>query len=97
MENTYPAREYLVRWDIEVSAKSPREAAQFALGIMQDVDSLALLFQVGLVGSDEVEAVDLGDGEETCERCGEAFPSAGDGYDGLCPTCADLDEAEPEV
>lgn len=24
-----------------------------------------------------------------CEECGEEFPDAGDGYDGLCPDCAD--------
>ncbi len=29
---------------------------------------------------------------EVCERCGAAYPAAGDGWCGLCPSCADKAE-----
>jgi hypothetical protein len=25
-----------------------------------------------------------------CERCNDSYPAYGDGWDGLCPSCADL-------
>jgi hypothetical protein len=30
--------------------------------------------------------------EQTCEWCSATYPDAGDGWDGLCPTCADRAE-----
>ncbi len=29
---------------------------------------------------------------EKCAKCGASYPSAGDGYCELCPTCADREE-----
>jgi tRNA(Ile2) C34 agmatinyltransferase TiaS len=29
-----------------------------------------------------------------CDRCGERYPAAGDGWDGKCPNCADLLEGQ---
>lgn len=38
---------------------------------------------------------DVGDGggnDPTCEFCGASYPQAGDGWNGLCPDCADAAE-----
>lgn len=40
------AREYLVTWQIEVTAASPREAAELALSIQRDEQSIAAHFGV---------------------------------------------------
>ncbi len=40
------AHEYLVTWRIEVTAASPREAAQLALSIQRDEQSIAAYFDV---------------------------------------------------
>lgn len=29
---------------------------------------------------------------KTCAKCGHTYPEAGDGWDGMCPSCADRDE-----
>lgn len=42
MEN----KEYLVKWEINVSASSPEEAAKFALEIQRDDESEATAFDV---------------------------------------------------
>jgi formylmethanofuran dehydrogenase subunit E len=39
----------------------------------------------------------LADATVMCARCGELFPAAGDGYDDLCPTCADASEREEDA
>jgi hypothetical protein len=38
----------LVRWEINIDADSPREAAEFALEIQRDPSSIATVFNVGL-------------------------------------------------
>lgn len=38
--------DYLVQWEIELSADTPEEAAQAALEIMRDPESTALFFKV---------------------------------------------------
>lgn len=38
--------DYKVRWEIEVEANSPREAAEVALMIQRDPNSIALEFNV---------------------------------------------------
>ena len=38
--------EYIVQWEIELSADTPEEAALAALEIMRDKDSEALFFKV---------------------------------------------------
>lgn len=37
---------YLVKWEIEVDAESPVEAAKKALAIQRDPDSMATVFEV---------------------------------------------------
>lgn len=32
--------------------------------------------------------------DDLCDECGKHFDDGGDGYDGLCPDCADKAEAE---
>jgi DNA mismatch endonuclease Vsr len=48
---------------------------------------------------DEAELFEI-DGEEPCRECGEPYPDGGDGWDGLCPDCADrasaIEDAEDE-
>jgi hypothetical protein len=41
-----PAREYRVRWEIDLIAATPDEAAEIAQRIMQDRESLATVFEV---------------------------------------------------
>jgi hypothetical protein len=50
---------YNVFWGIDVSANSPKEAAQKALEIMQDKNSTATVFQVTQHDSSETETIDL--------------------------------------
>jgi len=38
--------DYLVKWEIEIDADSPREAAQKALAIQRDPNSIATVFAV---------------------------------------------------
>ena len=72
--------EYLVRWDIELGADTPREAAEEALKIQRDPCSLALSFEV----YDEtgfVERVDLGDDPvKIAEKGAAARVLAGNGW-----------------
>jgi hypothetical protein len=39
--------EYRVKWEIDVDARSPREAAHKALKIQRDPESIATVFEVG--------------------------------------------------
>ena len=39
-------KQYLVQWEIDITASSPEEAAKQALEIQQDKDSEALMFTV---------------------------------------------------
>ena len=49
-------KEYRVEWVIELSALSPREAAEEALRIQRDPDSTALVFDVsGTMSMDPAE------------------------------------------
>ena len=41
------------------------------------------------VGDDELEQ---GEDEEACRECGKKYATCGDGYDGMCPDCADKAE-----
>ena len=47
--------EYLVRWEIEIDAETPREAAAEALKIMRDAESTATVFKVA-AAYDDVDA-----------------------------------------
>ena len=50
--------EYHVEWAIELDADSPREAAQEALTIQRDPDSIAVVFDVI-----EFDVIEFGNGE----------------------------------
>ena len=51
-------REYIVTWKIELSALSPKDAAELALKTQRDPDSLATVFEVQ-EASDESGQVDV--------------------------------------
>lgn len=42
---------YLVRWEINIEADTPREAAEQARNIHADPESIATVFDVGVVGT----------------------------------------------
>jgi hypothetical protein len=48
---------YLVTWEIEMEAETPREAAKKALEIMQDPESIGTVFKV--VDAEGEHVVDL--------------------------------------
>ena len=52
--------EYIVQWEINISADTPEEASRMALEIMRDKDSEALFFKVINSGGRLVD-VDLGE------------------------------------
>ena len=52
--------DYLVTWEINISAKSAREAAEQALKIQRDPNSTATIFQVWAEDTDmEPDTIDL--------------------------------------
>ena len=53
---------YLVTWEIDMEAETPREAAQRALDIMRDPESIGTVFKVA--DGKQVHVVDLLDEEE---------------------------------
>lgn len=60
--------EYLVQWEMPIEADSPLEAAQKALRIHRNPESIATIFTVSWTGSDNqfahTESVDLEEYEE---------------------------------
>jgi hypothetical protein len=48
---------YLVTWEIDMEAETPREAAQRALEIMQDPESIGTVFKVA--DARQVYVIDL--------------------------------------
>lgn len=53
-------KEYHITWSIDIDADSPREAAELALKIQRDTESLATWFSV----NDElINLADFGDGD----------------------------------
>lgn len=67
---------YTVTWEIQVSAKTPREAAEIARSFQRDHSAMVGVFDV-IDESGEGVRVDLDDAEEDdeagqpCSRCGE--------------------------
>jgi hypothetical protein len=57
--------EYLVRWEIEVEANSPEEAAQEALEIQRDPFHEATAFEVRKSSTGEIYQIDLDTPEKT--------------------------------
>ncbi len=59
-------RHYLVRWEIDIWANTPMEAASEALSIMRDPESLGMVFNV-IDDEGNEQTVDLaGSQEEIC-------------------------------
>jgi hypothetical protein len=56
---------YLVRWEIDVEANSPKEAAQEALEIQQDFFSEATSFTVRKNSTGKIYLIDLDNPEKT--------------------------------
>jgi hypothetical protein len=69
-------KQYLVKWEIDITADSVREAAKQALEIQQDKTSEALAFDVYEKATNSETAVNLLDerteGSDICYRCGTA-------------------------
>ena len=57
-------REYAVTWTIELTASSPRAAAEAACAIQRDVASTATVFDVRALDEDTPSRVDLADDDE---------------------------------
>lgn len=51
--------EYRVKWEIDIEAESPEEAARIALDIQRDPDSIATAFDVTNRFNDTTTHVDL--------------------------------------
>ena len=52
---------YHVVWEIDIYARSPREAAKEAQAIQQDMDSTATVFDVTAENSRKTIRIDLGE------------------------------------
>lgn len=72
---------YFVTWEIDVDAESPREAAQKALNIQRDENSLATVFKVYTVEEEgsgpeslgvQETTVDLSSSDELLEELNKA-------------------------
>ena len=97
--------EYKVQWEIDIEAATPREAAEKALEIQRDPDSVATVFKVIHPASDESRSwtdVDLGEPDEevkplrkaqTFEMTEEEFREATNDHEGRCINCGE--EAGP--
>ncbi len=57
-------KEYYIEWRIELSAKSPRDAAKQALKIQRDPFSSSTVFHVATEDKGEFEIIDLEELEE---------------------------------
>ena len=55
---------YLVTWEITIDADSPHEAAQKALDIQRNPSSIATVFSVEDLDTDEQSRIDLEEGYE---------------------------------
>jgi hypothetical protein len=61
-EEKQMAKLYHVVWEIDINARSPREAAKEAQTIQQDKDSTATIFDVTEENSDKTVRIDLEEG-----------------------------------
>lgn len=89
--------DYLVTWEIDVTAETPVEAAREALRIQRNPESIATVF--GVADGFDVRRVDLTELDDDpdgdlCRDCAQPYEDGGDGYNGRCPDCADAAEAE---
>lgn len=54
---------YKVKWEIEIEAYNDMDAAELALEIQKDPNSLATCFEITRMGSLETVKIDLNDGK----------------------------------
>lgn len=47
------------------------------------------------MAGEHIEAGPTPEGDEVCRQCSNIYFTDADGYDGLCPTCADEEYGEP--
>lgn len=91
--------EYTVTWTIQLSADSPRAAAERAQELQRDDTAEVGCFEVTAAGAPgEVHEIDLD--AEICsdpydEGCYESLGD-GEGWDGACGSCADRQYADDE-
>ena len=65
---------YRVHWEIDLDADSPREAAEQALTIHRNPESIATVFDVtDETGHTEHIDLDAAEDEEACAACGREF------------------------
>ena len=57
-------RQYQVRWEIDIEADTPQEAAEEALHIQRDADSIATVFDVTDAETGETTNVDVNPGDK---------------------------------
>lgn len=60
-------KEFRVRWEIDIEAASPREAAQEVLDIQRDPQSIATVFEVTDRSTDQTTTIDLHDPQYEAE------------------------------
>ncbi len=66
--------EYRITWEIDLDADSPREAAEQALCIHRNPESIATVFDVtDETGHTERIDLDEAEDEEVCAACGREF------------------------
>lgn len=53
--------EYIVRWEIQLDAETPKKAAERALEIQRDPASIATFFEVVKHSTREIKYIDLGE------------------------------------
>ena len=100
-------KQYLVKWEIDITADSVREAAKEALEIQQDKNSEALAFDVYEKATNSETAVNLlaerTEGSDICYRCGTAqeyrtMADLGDfDFAIFCDTCHPIAKAVKEL
>lgn len=90
---------YLVRWEIDIEADTPREAAVKALEIQRDTESIATVFHVFVtdeIAGAHIDRIDLGADEGAdvwrCQESACRWQGSVEDVteDGKCPTCGGL-------
>jgi tRNA(Ile2) C34 agmatinyltransferase TiaS len=71
-------------WESNESEPDPLERAEYVRASLEEMSS-----HLEALLNEEMQ-------HPTCSNCGESYELDGDGYDGLCPTCADEAAEEDE-
>lgn len=65
--------------------------------LTDDSEMLEVPDEIGICVTCGKECYPDGQCEDACRECGEHYEDGGDGYDGMCPSCADKAEHENGV